>query len=92
MLHTLHPWADTSSIANGASRLTDKPCSTRSERGLSFVYDSCSTARGWGGRSLETERARRLAQSAGWLRAEAALHHMAADYDKAISCLLRDSR
>lgn len=38
------------------------------------------------------ERARRLAQSAGWLRAEAAVHHMASDYDKAISCLLRNSR
>ena len=43
-------------------------------------------------RSLEMERAQKLAESGGWLRAEATVHHMAGDYDKAIDCLLRNSQ
>ena len=37
-------------------------------------------------------RALQLAQRAGWLRAEAQLHHMAGAYRQAIECLLQDSQ
>jgi len=43
-------------------------------------------------RSPELARALQLVQRAGWLRAEAQLHHMAASYPEAIACLLQDSR
>ena len=37
-------------------------------------------------------RALQLAQQAGWLRAEAQLHHMGGAYRQAIGCLLQDSQ
>ena len=43
-------------------------------------------------RSPELARALQLVQRAGWLRAEAQLHHMAGSYQQAIACLLQDSR
>ena len=43
-------------------------------------------------RSPEMARALQLVQRAGWLRAEAQLHHMAGSYQQAIACLLRDRK
>ncbi len=43
-------------------------------------------------RSPDMARALELVQRAGWLRAEAQLHHMAGSYQQAIACLLQDDR